>query len=139
MADNLTTSLCRCHEIWNLNFLEPSGPLQACNGTDLPLFFNLAQKKTTAYKKDSNAMNAVRITDVTDMANTDRKVLCTRRQKREPRSSALLRSVQWHFLTDVSEQPICSIFQGQEIQEESYLLALLDLLLGGSLKSRKGG
>jgi len=22
----------------NLNFLEPSGPLQACNGTDLPLF-----------------------------------------------------------------------------------------------------
>jgi len=21
----------------NLNFLEPSGPLQACNGTDLPL------------------------------------------------------------------------------------------------------
>jgi len=23
----------------NLNFLEPSGPLQACNGTDLPLIF----------------------------------------------------------------------------------------------------
>ena len=23
----------------NLNFLEPSGPLQACNGTDLPLSF----------------------------------------------------------------------------------------------------
>ena len=23
----------------NLNFLEPSGPLQACNGTDLPLPF----------------------------------------------------------------------------------------------------
>jgi len=22
----------------NLNFLEPSGPLQACNGTALPLF-----------------------------------------------------------------------------------------------------
>jgi len=22
----------------NLNFLEPSGPLQACNGTDLPLY-----------------------------------------------------------------------------------------------------
>jgi len=31
-ADKLTTILCRCHEIW-----EPSGPLQACNGTDLPL------------------------------------------------------------------------------------------------------
>jgi len=25
----------------NLNFLEPSGPLQACNGTDLPLPFHL--------------------------------------------------------------------------------------------------
>ena len=25
----------------NLNFLEPSGPLQACNGTDLPFFFLL--------------------------------------------------------------------------------------------------
>ena len=23
----------------NLNFLEPSGPLQACNGTALPFFF----------------------------------------------------------------------------------------------------
>jgi hypothetical protein len=38
-ADKLTTILCRCHEIWkNLNFLEPSGPLQACNGTALPFF-----------------------------------------------------------------------------------------------------
>ena len=36
-SDNLTTSLSRCHEIRDLNFLEPSGPLQACNGTDLPL------------------------------------------------------------------------------------------------------
>ena len=25
---------------WNLNFLEPSRPLQACNGTDLPFTFN---------------------------------------------------------------------------------------------------
>ena len=24
----------------NLNFLEPSGPLQACNGTDLPFYFS---------------------------------------------------------------------------------------------------
>ena len=37
-ADNLTTILCHCHEIWELNFLEPSGPLQASNGTALPLF-----------------------------------------------------------------------------------------------------
>jgi hypothetical protein len=35
-ADNLTTILRRCHEIWEINFLEPSGPLQACNGTALP-------------------------------------------------------------------------------------------------------
>ena len=33
-ADNLTTTLCRCHEIWEL-----SGPLQACNGTALPYMF----------------------------------------------------------------------------------------------------
>ena len=35
-ADNLTTILCGCHEIWEPKFVEPSGPLQACNGTDLP-------------------------------------------------------------------------------------------------------
>ena len=28
----------------NLNFLEPSGPLQACNGTDLPLPLSFNQK-----------------------------------------------------------------------------------------------
>jgi len=27
----------------NLNFLEPSGPLQACNGTDLPLLFRTSK------------------------------------------------------------------------------------------------
>ena len=26
----------------NLNFLEPSVPLQACNGTDLPLPYNIS-------------------------------------------------------------------------------------------------
>ena len=36
-ADNLTTIVCSCHETGNLNFQEPSGPVQACNGTDLPL------------------------------------------------------------------------------------------------------
>ena len=36
-ADNLTTTLCAVvKKSGNLNFLEPSGPLQACNGTDLP-------------------------------------------------------------------------------------------------------
>jgi hypothetical protein len=38
-AENLTTILCRCHEIWELNFLELPGPLQACNGTALPLLY----------------------------------------------------------------------------------------------------
>ena len=36
-ADNLTTSPYLVMKSGNLNFLEPSGPLQACNGTDLPL------------------------------------------------------------------------------------------------------
>ena len=34
----------------NLNFLEPSGPLQACNGTDLPL---LPHKRYDFQKKKS--------------------------------------------------------------------------------------
>ena len=38
MADNLTTFLCAVvMNSGNLNFLEPSGLLQACNGTDVPL------------------------------------------------------------------------------------------------------
>ena len=28
----------------NLNFLKPSGPLQACNGTALPFFITLTDK-----------------------------------------------------------------------------------------------
>jgi len=38
-AANLTSILCRCHGY--LNFLEPSGPLQACNGIALPLSFEI--------------------------------------------------------------------------------------------------
>jgi len=38
MVDNLTTFLCAVvMKSGNLNFLEPSGTLHACNGTDLPL------------------------------------------------------------------------------------------------------
>jgi len=33
----------------NLNFLEPSGPLQACNGTDLPLQYVIVQNKEFRY------------------------------------------------------------------------------------------
>jgi len=49
-ADDLTIFLCRCLEIWNLNFLEHSGSLQACNGTALPLhmyYSNYAVNKYT--------------------------------------------------------------------------------------------
>jgi hypothetical protein len=36
-ADNLLPSCAVVIKSGNLNFLEPSGLLQACNGTDLPL------------------------------------------------------------------------------------------------------
>jgi len=36
-ADNLTTICAVVMKSGNLNFLEPSGPLQVCNGTALPL------------------------------------------------------------------------------------------------------
>jgi len=39
-ADNLTTILCQSG---NPNFLEPSGPLQACNGTALPFAVSYAK------------------------------------------------------------------------------------------------
>ena len=35
----------------NLNFLEPSGSLQACNGTDLPLHFVLMWQFVTFWGK----------------------------------------------------------------------------------------
>ena len=35
-ADNLPPSCAVVTKSGNLNFLEPSGPFQACNGTDLP-------------------------------------------------------------------------------------------------------
>ena len=36
-ADNLPTSCTVVKKSGSLNFLEPSGPVKACNGTDLPL------------------------------------------------------------------------------------------------------
>ena len=36
-ADNLPPSCAVVMKSGSLNFLEPSGPVQACNGTDLPL------------------------------------------------------------------------------------------------------
>jgi len=38
-ADNLPPSCAVVTKSGSLNFLEPSGPVQACNGTDLPLPF----------------------------------------------------------------------------------------------------
>ena len=40
-ADNLTTFCAVVMKSGNLNFLEPSGPLQACNGTALPFTFTI--------------------------------------------------------------------------------------------------
>jgi len=42
-ADNLPPSCAIVTKSGNLNFLEPSGPVQACNGTVLPLPFLLFQ------------------------------------------------------------------------------------------------
>jgi len=36
-ADNLPPSCAVVKKSENLNFLKPSGPVQACNGIDLPL------------------------------------------------------------------------------------------------------
>ena len=38
-ADNLPPSCAVVTKSGNLNFLEPSGPLRACNGTALPCLF----------------------------------------------------------------------------------------------------
>ena len=35
----------------NLNFLEPSGPLQACNGTALPLLYVISEWKYAQYTR----------------------------------------------------------------------------------------
>jgi len=40
----------------NLNFLEPSGPLQACNGTALPLFNCILWQTPTVFRKTRRAI-----------------------------------------------------------------------------------
>ena len=40
-ADNLPPSCAVVMKSGNLNFLEPSGPLRACNGTALPLLSSI--------------------------------------------------------------------------------------------------
>ena len=54
-ADNLPPSCAVVTKSGNRNFLEHSGPLEACNGTDLPLFISflprtsLGRFKTFSY------------------------------------------------------------------------------------------
>ena len=46
----------------NLNLLEPSGPLQACNGTDLtflPLEYHLSGKTGTASRPDLQKIRVI--------------------------------------------------------------------------------
>ena len=45
----------------NLNFLEPSGPLQACNGTDLPLPFRWYKDRFTLRSLYSQVESPVRL------------------------------------------------------------------------------
>ena len=49
-TDNLTPSCAVVMKSGNLNFLEPSGPFQACNGTALPLPVNKTLKKIHFYQ-----------------------------------------------------------------------------------------
>jgi len=44
-ADNLPPSCAVVTKSGNLNFLEPSGPLRACNGTALSFFFHTVPQK----------------------------------------------------------------------------------------------
>ena len=44
-ADNLPPYCAVVTISGNLNFLEPSGPVQACNGTDLPFFLEKERQK----------------------------------------------------------------------------------------------
>jgi len=68
-ADNLPPSCAFVTKSGNLNFLEPSGPGQACNGTDLPLpliheqFFKRLSnpEKSTAAVRAISVNNLVRI------------------------------------------------------------------------------
>ena len=47
----------------NLNFLEPSGPLQACNGTALLFFYlNVQQSKCLIFNSDND--DHVELSDV---------------------------------------------------------------------------
>ena len=50
----------------NLNFLEPSGPLQACNGTDLPFTRNIQAARQSAPQQGLYSMEFVRYNEATE-------------------------------------------------------------------------
>ena len=55
-ADNLPPSCAVVTKFRKLNFLESSGPLQACNATALPSFVKLAVKWLTVIIKLRNGL-----------------------------------------------------------------------------------
>jgi len=75
-ADNLPPSCAVVKKSGNLNFLESSGPVQACNGTDLPLPF-----KTNANlrKHSLNSTTTKHIHDITKSSRVSIQVYCTGR------------------------------------------------------------
>jgi len=48
----------------NLNFLEPSGPLQACNGTALPLYVRVCYVEHLKILLEFNTINDVMLTEL---------------------------------------------------------------------------
>jgi len=58
-ADNLPPSCAVFTKSGNLNFLEPSGPVQACNGTDLPF---LPSENSIAVNNNNNNGELEKIT-----------------------------------------------------------------------------
>ena len=70
-ADNLPPSCAVVTKSGSLNFLEPSGPVQACNGTDLPFFF-----------KWTNLPPAIRVAHIWEKRNSSR-ILDVKRLDRE--------------------------------------------------------
>ena len=60
-ADNPPPSYAVVTKSGNLNFLEPSGPVQACNGTALPFIYSILVKFSSNFIKNlmltSHSMN----------------------------------------------------------------------------------
>ena len=69
-ADNLTTILTVVMKSGNLNLLEPSGPLQACNGTALPLPFTY--KCSDAGSNFHDILSVVKLYDLEGRERNDK-------------------------------------------------------------------